>query len=157
MIIEATAIVTAIATAASAIYLARAQREEMARSAPPVKIREISTTEGLVIINLTVFPAGHQVVIRRISVPGARVAVVVYGNASGDEKYGLAHAPSDFVDVDFDLLPLAMNPEPVELTLALRFRSASKQRTSLNINLHSSRSFLSTKTKITAMINSDAD
>lgn len=153
MIIELATAVTAIATAISAVYAIRIHREEMNRSAPAIRIHDVTKHGDCALVNLSIFPTDRHVVINRITTNAEGVAQAPYINDQGHVRYHPAHEHSPFVDVDFDVLPAHVSSKPLHLRLSIKLKST---QSSFRICFHRDRSRFSAKHKVTATINKEA-
>jgi len=150
MIIEIATVVTAIATASSAVYLALAYRDGVRRAAPAVRIHYANRYGDCALINLTIFPTDHHVVIRRISTSATGIAQAPFTQSSwGDVEISPAHEHFPSIDVDLDLLPAHVSSNSVNLPLSIKLRKA---QSSVRISFHNDRSRFAKKQSVTAMI-----
>lgn len=154
LIVEIATVITAVATACGALYAARSFSEQMKRSAPAMRVHSARRAGDFALIHLSVFPANHHVVIRRISSNAAGVALAphVQDSWTGDIKYEPSHEHFSSVDVDFDLLPSHISSASLTLHLSVKLR---RDQSSVRISLHNSLSRFAVKHKIAAIIKSE--
>lgn len=141
-------IITAIATSVAVVLTVRKMFKD---SQPP--IRAIATNEGgVAMVELFIYPATHQLSIRRISCNGAGIA---FPRKERDEIGGVIYKPPQdfypYIDVDLDLLPAHVSSSSRKLCVCIKPRSA---QSSLSISFHTSRKWSVVKYKTIAMIKS---
>lgn len=155
MIVEVAAVVTAIATASSAIYMVMTSREERLRRAPAIKIHSAEGKDGCALIQLSIYPTDHHVWIQRVSSNAAGIAKPTdYRDEEGRVIYKGAQNYFPFIDVDLDLLPRHAQTSSVRQHFSVKLR---KNQSSVQISFHSSRKRFAAKHKVTAMISNEAD
>lgn len=155
MIVEVAAVVTAIATGCSAIYMVISNREERLRRAPAIRIHEITVKDGCALIHVSIYPTDHHIRIYRISSNGAGIQQAPFTvSESGRIKFHPAqnHPPS--IEGDLDLLPSHVSSKTLSQHLSVKLR---KNQSSVQISFHSSRKRFATKHKVTAMISKQTD
>jgi len=155
MIVEIAAVVTAIATASSAIYMIHANRMNMRRQAPAIRVHSVVRDNGRALVNLTIFPTDHHVVIRQISTNGAGISQAPYSQDEwGAITYKLAHSHRPSIDVNFDLLPAHVSSSSLNLHLSVELR---KSQSSFQISFHSDVRRLIAKHRISAITIKETD
>lgn len=156
MFVEAATAVTAVATAATAMYAYLQYRQDVNRWAPPIRVHGVTKHGDLIMVSLSIYPTDHQLFIQRISVPGHLVALALHEQheKTGSMYWSPAHEHSDFVDVEFDLLPSSLSSKEQGVILSLRLR---KPQNSVLILFHRSKSRFSARHKIKATISRDTE